>query len=78
MAWFESLNPILKTHLNEQLKQSHKQRTAFTKAKDPSKAQLWCAIAFLSKQVSDLDYKVKSLERGTKIKSKEIKNLKRY
>ncbi|MFH1456259.1 MAG: hypothetical protein ABIF40_04905 [archaeon] len=78
MAWFESLNPILKTHLSEQFKQSHKQRKAFSKAKDPSKAQLWCAIAFLSKQVSDLDYKVKYLERVSKIKSKDIKNLKKY
>ncbi len=78
MVWTEQLNPILKDHLNKQLLQINKHKKAFAKAKDPSKAQLWCAIAYLTKQVSELDYKVKSLERGTKVKSKEIKNLKKY
>jgi len=61
--WRKNIDPLLRDHLEMQIKESYRHRRGYTKAKDVSKAQLWCAIANLSKQVFDLSLKIKFLER---------------
>ena len=62
MDWKNNLDQTLKSHLEFQLKEVNKSASAFKKAKEPSKAQLWVAIANLSKLVSALNTRIKELE----------------
>jgi hypothetical protein len=75
MDWKDNLEVGLKSHLEFQLKEVNKEVNNFKKAKDPSKAQLWVAIANLSKLVSALNMKITALE-GTKVKKKVQKKQK--
>jgi len=82
--WRKQIDPLLKDHLELQIKESYKQKKAYSKALNTSKAQLWVAIANLSKQDFDLNLRLKVLEKKfnelSKIKSKKknIKKLKKY
>ena len=68
MDWRDSLDPVLKEHFNDLLKDVHKEKQAYADARNPTKAQLWCALAVLSKEVSDLRLQIKSLEKQIKPK----------
>ena len=63
MSWREKVDPIIKTYLELQIKDTAQFRESFSKAKDPSKAQLWIAIANLSKHIFSLEMKIKYLEK---------------
>ena len=65
-SWREDISPELKEFLESLINSVHKYKPAYTKARNPSAAQLWCALADLSKQVSDLDMKFKILEKVLK------------
>ncbi|MDP3728093.1 MAG: hypothetical protein Q8R18_01430 [bacterium] len=69
MDWRDKLDPVLKEHFNELVKKVHTEKKAYTSAKNISQAQLWCALAVLMKEVSDLELKIKSLEKQKNIKS---------
>lgn len=62
--WRDKINPIIKDHLEAQIKETTTHRAAYSKAKEPTKAQLWVAIANLSKQIFDLHLRVKILENA--------------
>ncbi len=62
--WREEINPIIKDYLEAQIKEAAVHQKAYMKAKDPTKAQLWVAIANMSKQIFDLHLKVKFLEKA--------------
>lgn len=75
--WREGINPIVKSHLETQIKETAAHKAAYSKAKEPTKAQLWIAIANLSRQIFDLHMRIKVLEKGIqemapKKKGKEI------
>jgi len=77
MDWRDEINPIIKSHLETQIKETTTHKKAYQKAKEPTKAQLWVAIANLSKQIFDLHLRIKVLEKGIqdlapKKKGKEI------
>ena len=83
--WKNKLDNTLRDHLNIQLRNSFEQEEAFKSAQNKANAQLWVAIANLSKDVFDLNLKVKYLERKLternqkKIKKiKNLRNLKKY
>ena len=76
----------LRDHLEMQIVKSSKQKKAYRKSKNPSNAQLWCAIANLSKQVFNMNLKIGYLEKKlqklsekkpTKKAEKLKKNIKR-
>lgn len=64
MNWRENIDPLIKDYLEAQIKESYRYRKGYSGARDVSKAQLWCAIANLAKQVFDLNLKVKFLEKA--------------
>src|SRR3989344_8259222 len=63
MLWREKVDPIIKDYLELQIKDTQQFKEAFSKAKEPSKAQLWIAIANLSKHIFSLELKIKYLEK---------------
>lgn len=71
MDWKKTLEPSLQSHLDFQLKESSKSIKSIKKAKEPSKAQLWVAVANLSRLVSALNLRVKELEE--KLEKKNVK-----
>ena len=66
MKWRDKVDPIIKHHLEKEIQDSNLCKEAYTESKDPGKAQLWCAIANLSKKFFDLNLKLIYLERALK------------
>jgi hypothetical protein len=64
--WRDFIDPTLRDHLEVQIKESLRQKNAYIKAEHPGQAQLWCAIANLSRQVFNLTLKINYLERTLK------------
>ena len=64
MTWRKKVDPLLKEHLEVLVKESYRHKKVYSRSKDPSKAQLWCAVASLSKELFDLHLKVKVLEKA--------------
>jgi hypothetical protein len=63
MNWRDYVDLDLKDYLEMQIIESSKQKHAYKKSKNPSNAQLWCAIANLSKQIFNLNLKINYLEK---------------
>jgi len=74
MTWRNKIDPSLKPHLEKQILEATKQKKAYKKAKDKATAQLWCAIANLSKQIFDLNLELDYLEKTTQKKKKRKPN----
>ncbi len=66
MNWREKIDPTIKMHLEKQIAESVKDRRAYESAPTPGNAQLWVAIANLSKDMFNLNLKLKSLEGALK------------
>jgi uncharacterized caspase-like protein len=64
MSWRKNVDPLIKDHLELQIKESYREKKAYSKARDKPNAQVWVAVANLSKQVFDLNLKVKFLEKA--------------
>ena len=72
--WFDEIDPALKDHLDYQIKETHKHKHVLNKSKEPSKVQLWLAIANLTKQIHELTLKLNYLERALQqVDPKKIK-----
>nr|MBI4156926.1 hypothetical protein [Candidatus Woesearchaeota archaeon] len=76
MNWKDKIDNVVKEHLDLQIRKTYDQEEAFNKADNKANAQLWIAIANLSREIFELNLKLKYLEK--KQKNKKIKNLKRY
>lgn len=63
MNWRKNIDPSIKNHLEAQINETIRNKKAYSIAKKPSEAQLWVAIANLSKQILDLNIKIKFLEQ---------------
>ena len=63
MSWRENVDSIIKSYLELQIKDTQQFKEAYSKSKEPSKAQLWIAIANLSKHIFSLEMKIKYLEK---------------
>ena len=66
MTWKNNVDPIIKSHLERQIAESIKHKNAFNESDSPAKAQLWVAIANLSKELFDINLKLNYLERALK------------
>tara|TARA_Y100000034_G_scaffold131124_1_gene191190 strand:- start:526 stop:909 length:384 start_codon:yes stop_codon:yes gene_type:complete len=62
MAWRKNVDPIIKEYLDIQVKETNKFREAFSKSKRPANAQLWIAVANMTKHLFSLELKIKYLE----------------
>jgi len=74
--WRDKVDPIIKNHLEAQVKQTLQHKDAYNQAKDKGKAQLWVAVSNLSKQIVSLEIKTKYLENVLKDIVTNIKELK--
>ncbi len=61
--WRENLEPAVRLHLEKQINESHKQRKAYLSAGSSGNAQLWIAVANLSRQLFDVNLKLNYLEK---------------
>ena len=84
--WRNFVDKSLKDHLEFQIKESSKHSPAYKQSKNPSDAQLWIAVANLSREIFDLNLKVKFLEKvlqdmnkksTQKKETKDIRHLKK-
>ena len=80
MNWRNYVDLELKDHLETQIEDSSKQKKAYKKAKNPSNAQLWIAIANLSRKIftlrltiNYLERKIQELEKKPTKKAKKLK-----
>ena len=79
MNWKNKVDNVIKEHLDLQIRKTYDQEEAFNKASNKANAQLWIAIANLSREIFELNLKLKYQERKQKNKEiKKIKNLKKY
>lgn len=62
MAWRKNVDPIIKEYLDLQVKETTKFKGAYSKAKNKPNAQLWIAIANMTKHIFNLELKIKYLE----------------
>ena len=84
-SWRDKVDPIIKSHLEAQVKQTLQHKDAYNQAKDKGKAQLWIAVSSLSKQIVALEIKVRYLENVLKdmilkineLKEQEVKPVKK-
>lgn len=64
--WRKKIDKSLRPYLEKFITETYFHDKAFKLAEDPSKAQLWVAIALLSKQLYNLEMKTNYLERALK------------
>ncbi|MEW6063356.1 MAG: hypothetical protein AB1571_03235 [Nanoarchaeota archaeon] len=87
-SWRDDVDKSIKNHLELQIKETISHSSAYSKAKNQANAQLWIAIANLSKQIFDLNLKMKFLEKALQeiarpkaqvkqAKQKDLKELKK-
>lgn len=77
MVWKEKLDIKTRAHIQIRVKQSLENKEAIKKAENPREAQLWCAIANLSKEIEDNDFRIKQIENLLVKKFKLEKNNKK-
>ena len=71
--WRDKVSKDIFDHLEAQINESTKYKEAYEEAPNKGDAQLWIAIATLSKQIFDLNLKIKYLEGVLKEFDKKIK-----
>ncbi|MDO8628697.1 MAG: hypothetical protein Q7R56_03000 [Nanoarchaeota archaeon] len=58
MSWREKVHEKVKQHLETQISQTVQHKDAYERAEDPALAQLWVAVANLSRQMYELNVKI--------------------
>lgn len=61
--WRDLVDPLIKDHLEVQIKEASRHKKAYDQAANKGDAQLWIAIANISKQTFNIELKIKYLER---------------
>jgi len=64
--WRKDIDQGIKDQLESLIEEVHKHRISYKRSKNPSAAQLWCALAEMSKQMFDLNLRIKLLEKVLK------------
>ncbi len=64
--WRDKVDPALREFLEAQIKESNMYKEAYSKAGNQANAQLWIALAVLSKQVFNLNQKLRVFEDAIK------------
>jgi len=63
MAWRKKVNLRIKKHLEARINQTRENKDAILSASNPKEAQIWCAIASLSKELEEHKLRIIQLER---------------
>ncbi len=63
MRWRKKVDKTIQGHLELQIKESSKHKKAYRESYNPPNAQIWIAIANLSKQIHQLNSKINYLEK---------------
>ncbi len=74
--WRELVDRSVRNHLEKEINEASRHKKAYRNSKNPSNAQLWCAIGNLAKQVFDINLKLNYLEsalREISTKKKKVK-----
>ncbi len=71
--WRDKVSKDISDHLEAQINESTKYKEAYESASNKGQAQLWTAIATLSKQIFDLNLKINYLEGVLREFDKKIK-----
>lgn len=78
MKWRKVLHPSLKPHLEHQIRETFKHRKVIRRSNDPMNAQLWVAIANLTKEINEIKtqlrmptYKTLIVPSNTKVVAKK-------
>ncbi|MBU1203980.1 MAG: hypothetical protein KKG60_02840 [Nanoarchaeota archaeon] len=66
VSWRENVDPLIKEHLEAQIRETTKNQSTYMQADEPALAQLWVSIANLSKQLFNLNLKIKYMEKLVK------------
>ena len=77
MPWKKKLDKKTQENVTEQIRGTLKHKNAYKKAKDPSIAQLWIAVANLTQELQATQEKLKKLQpkekkKATKQNKKEL------
>ncbi|MFH1209378.1 MAG: hypothetical protein V1663_01155 [archaeon] len=62
-SWRNNVDPLIKDHLEIQIKEASKHKKSYEQAKNKGNAQLWIALANISKQTFNIELKIKYMER---------------
>lgn len=77
MSWRKNLNKSIRPYVEKLIRTSFLYKKGYSKADDKGKAQLWVALALLSKQLSEIELKLKLFEGVLKeISPKKVIKLK--
>ena len=74
--WRKNTDLSIKDHLEALIGEVYKHKRSYKGAKNPSAAQLWCALAVMSKKVFDLNLKIRLLEKVLKDNMKKPSSIK--
>ncbi|MBU0930099.1 MAG: hypothetical protein KJ623_03430 [Nanoarchaeota archaeon] len=61
--WRDNVEVYLRKHLELQIRESFKHKEAYENSQNPNTAQLWIAIANLSKEMFEMNLRMKFLEK---------------
>ncbi|MBS3155003.1 hypothetical protein J4404_00720 [Candidatus Woesearchaeota archaeon] len=61
--WRDNVEESVKKHLELQIRESAKYKEAYDNSANPANAQLWVAIANLSKELFEMNLRMKFLEK---------------
>jgi len=64
MIWREKVDNGLRGHLEKSINETIRYKHVYGEAKDSGNAQIWIAVANLSKQIFDVNLKLTYLERA--------------
>jgi len=69
--WQDKIDLSLKDHLKRQIDETHNSKEAMLSSDNPKLTQLWIAIANLSREIFEVNLRLKYLERAMRDMSKE-------
>ncbi len=74
--WREKVDPSIREELNNLIEEVYKHKDAYRQAKNPSNAQIWCVLANISKQLFDINLKLKLFEKILKDSNQKSSHIK--
>lgn len=63
-SWRDNVEESVRKHLELQIRESAKYKEAYDVSANPANAQLWVAIANLSKELFEMNLRMKFLEKA--------------
>jgi len=61
-SWRVLIDKSIRNHLEREVNEASRYKNAYKNSRNPSNAQLWCAIGNLSKQIFDVNLKLNYIE----------------